>query len=122
MNLTAVRTCFQPLEWRVRGERRVPLDRPRFMGILNVTPDSFSDGGAHATVDAAVDAALHMISDGAAIIDVGGESTRPGAADVGEHEQIERTAMLADLRVDLTGAVRPRGRLASDRLAAGAGD
>ena len=55
---------------------------PRLMGVLNVTPDSFSDGGRFARVDAAVAHALRMIDEGAAIIDVGGESTRPGAAPV----------------------------------------
>jgi len=55
------------------------LDRPRIMGILNVTPDSFSDGGSFVTVAAAVAAGLSMVADGADIVDVGGESTRPGA-------------------------------------------
>jgi dihydropteroate synthase len=58
------------------------LDRPLVMGILNVTPDSFSDGGQRRTVDAAIAAGLAMAADGADIIDVGGESTRPGAAPV----------------------------------------
>ncbi len=61
------------------------------MGVLNVTPDSFSDGGSYASVEAAVDHAVRMIDDGACIIDVGGESTRPGAARVGVDEQIART-------------------------------
>ena len=60
----------------------LPLDRTRVMGILNVTPDSFSDGGRHGGPDAAVAAGLAMAEDGADIIDVGGESTRPGAAAV----------------------------------------
>jgi dihydropteroate synthase len=58
------------------------LDRPRIMGILNVTPDSFSDGGRSATPEAAIARGLAMAADGADIIDVGGESTRPGAAAV----------------------------------------
>lgn len=66
------------------------LDRPRIMGILNVTPDSFSDGGRHSSIDAARTAALAM--PWADIIDVGGESTRPGAAFVPEAEEIRRTA------------------------------
>jgi dihydropteroate synthase len=66
------------------------LDRPRLMGILNVTPDSFSDGGMYPSSHAAVDAALRMIDDGAAIIDIGGESTRPGAQRVSANEQIRR--------------------------------
>jgi len=61
------------------------------MGILNVTPDSFSDGGAYTLVDAAVDHALRMIDEGASIIDIGGESTRPGALKVDIEEELERT-------------------------------
>ena len=60
------------------------------MGIVNVTPDSFSDGGRHATTDAAVAHALQLIEEGADIIDVGGESTRPGAAIVDEAEELRR--------------------------------
>ena len=64
------------LTWRVRG-RSIELDRPIVAGILNVTPDSFSDGGKFTSVSAAVEHAGRMIEEGAAIIDVGGESTRP---------------------------------------------
>ncbi len=60
------------------------------MGVLNVTPDSFSDGGRFATVDTAIDRAAAMVAEGAAIIDVGGESTRPGARAVGAAAEIER--------------------------------
>lgn len=60
------------------------------MGIVNVTPDSFSDGGRHATTDAAVAHALQLIEEGADLIDVGGESTRPGAAFVDEAEELRR--------------------------------
>jgi len=60
------------------------------MGIVNVTPDSFSDGGRYVGVSAAVDAALQMVADGADVIDVGGESTRPGAAPVGVDDEIAR--------------------------------
>lgn len=67
------------------------FDQPRLMGILNVTPDSFSDGGEHFTPDAALSYSHAMIADGAAIIDVGGESTRPGAAEVTLDDEIERT-------------------------------
>jgi len=63
---------------------------PRVMGILNVTPDSFSDGGRYATLAAALDHAERMLADGAAIVDVGGESTRPGAAAVPEALELER--------------------------------
>ena len=61
------------------------------MGILNVTPDSFSDGGRHTGVEAALDHARRMIAEGAAIIDIGGESTRPGSLPVSADEEIRRT-------------------------------
>jgi dihydropteroate synthase len=65
--------------------------RPLVMGILNVTPDSFSDGGAYGSVDEAVVAAQRMIEEGAAIIDVGGESTRPGHQPVDAETELSRT-------------------------------
>ena len=68
------------------------MTHPQIMGILNVTPDSFSDGGKHDEGDRATQAALQMVADGASIIDVGGESTRPGASEVEELEEITRTA------------------------------
>ncbi|WP_445155632.1 dihydropteroate synthase [Arthrobacter sp. Hor0625] len=68
----------------------LPTDRTLVMGILNVTPDSFSDGGRHATADSAVAAGLRMYYAGADIIDVGGESTRPGAAEVSVEEEQQR--------------------------------
>ena len=71
-------------------DRTLSLDVPAVMGILNVTPDSFSDGGLHCDRHAAVAAGLRMVEEGAAIIDVGGESTRPGAAPVGTQEEIDR--------------------------------
>ena len=61
------------------------------MGILNVTPDSFADGGRHNDYDAAVSRGLEMIAEGVDIIDIGGESTRPGADRVSEEEEIART-------------------------------
>lgn len=61
------------------------------MGILNVTPDSFSDGGAYATPEAAVARAIQMVGEGADLIDIGGESTRPGAAAVSRDEELRRT-------------------------------
>lgn len=68
----------------------LPTDRTLVMGILNVTPDSFSDGGRHATADTALAAGLRMFYAGADIIDVGGESTRPGAEDVSPEEEQQR--------------------------------
>jgi dihydropteroate synthase len=66
------------------------LDSPAVMGVLNVTPDSFSDGGRYSTVDVALRHAQQMAEQGAAIIDVGGESTRPGARAVNEQEELDR--------------------------------
>ncbi|UZW59330.1 dihydropteroate synthase [Lysobacter enzymogenes] len=71
--------------------RVLKLDRPRVMGIVNVTPDSFSDGGAHDTLEAAVAHGLTLAAEGADLLDVGGESTRPGAAEVPVEEELRRT-------------------------------
>lgn len=70
--------------------RVLTLDRARVMGIINVTPDSFSDGGAHDTLEAAVAQGLRLAEEGADVLDVGGESTRPGADDVGVEEELRR--------------------------------
>ena len=70
--------------------RALVLDRTRVMGIVNVTPDAFSDGGDHCSVDAAVAHALQLAAEGADILDVGGESTRPGAEAVGVEEELRR--------------------------------
>lgn len=76
--------------WKLRT-RTLDLTRPRIMGIVNVTPDSFSDGGEHATTESAVAWGRKLAADGADIIDVGGESARPGAADVSlEEEELAR--------------------------------
>ena len=72
------------------GPHILDLTRPRVMGILNLTPDSFSDGGRYNDLDAAIVHAREMVSEGADIIDVGGESTRPGAEPVSEAEEIAR--------------------------------
>lgn len=74
------------------SKRTIELSHPIVMGILNVTPDSFSDGGRFADLDAAIRRAEEMIAEGAAIVDVGGESTRPGSARVDEQIEIDRTA------------------------------
>lgn len=83
---------LMPLPKRVLhcGLLSLDLSKPHIMGILNVTPDSFSDGGSHNGKEQAVAHALQMISDGASIIDVGGESTRPGASMVAVQEEIQR--------------------------------
>ncbi|HME38554.1 MAG TPA: dihydropteroate synthase [Steroidobacteraceae bacterium] len=77
------------MQWRCRN-RIIDLTRPIVMGILNVTPDSFSDGGRHAGTEEALARARCIVEEGAAIIDVGGESTRPGAAAVEEAVEIAR--------------------------------
>jgi len=75
--------------WRCR-DRNIDLRHPLVMGVLNVTPDSFSDGGRFANADAAFGRAAAMVAEGAVIIDVGGESTRPGASPVEAAAEIER--------------------------------
>jgi dihydropteroate synthase len=72
------------------------LTTPRVMGVLNVTPDSFSDGGQYTTLNTAVARALQMIAEGADIIDIGGESTRPGAKPVSAAEEIERVVPVVE--------------------------
>src|SRR5476649_1996772 len=78
--------------------RGVSLDLtyPQVMGILNVTPDSFSDGGRHNRIDLALKHAQAMIAAGATILDIGGESTRPGAAEVSEDEELSRVVPVVD--------------------------
>ncbi|OLB51874.1 MAG: dihydropteroate synthase [Gemmatimonadetes bacterium 13_2_20CM_2_65_7] len=78
-----------PRSWAIRGGA-VALDKPVIIGILNVTPDSFSDGGRLSSVDAAVEHGARLAADGASLLDVGGESTRPGAAPVSADEEIGR--------------------------------
>ncbi len=86
---TALTSPRPPLQL---GERTIRLDQPQVMGIVNVTPDSFSDGGAFQDARAAAEAGADMARDGAAVVDVGGESTRPGAKLVWEGDEIERAA------------------------------
>jgi dihydropteroate synthase len=82
--LTAPRLALQ------LGQRTVRLDQPQVMGIVNATPDSFSDGGQFPDAASAAEAGARMATDGAAIIDVGGESTRPGARSIWEGDEIAR--------------------------------
>jgi dihydropteroate synthase len=70
--------------------RILKLDRPRVLGIVNVTPDSFSDGGEHATVEDAIAHGLKLAGEGADALDIGGESTRPGADEVSLEEELRR--------------------------------
>jgi dihydropteroate synthase len=101
--MSATRRAGQAPAWQC-GSYRLALDRVRIMGVLNVTPDSFSDGGRFAALDAALAHARQMIDQGADIIDVGGESTRPGAAQV--PLEVERERVLPVLR-ELRGAGVP---------------
>jgi len=87
------------------GRFRLPLDRPLVMGVINVTPDSFSDGGRYLLVDRAVEHAQQLISEGADILDIGGESTRPGASQVSPAAQIERVMPVLRALRDVTVAL-----------------
>ena len=79
------------------GKYYFDLDNePVIMGILNVTPDSFSDGGKFNSIDKALKHTAEMIRDGAKIIDVGGESTRPGYTKISDEEEIERTVPIIE--------------------------
>jgi dihydropteroate synthase len=84
--------------------RTLDLATPRVMGVLNVTPDSFSDGGRHLALDRAVARGLEMAGEGASIVDVGGESTRPGATPVAEDEELRRVIPVIE-RLAATGGV-----------------
>jgi len=83
------------------GRFELDLSRPMIMGILNVTPDSFSDGGRFNTLDAALARAEGMLADGAAILDIGGESTRPGAPEVGVQEELDRVMPVLEKLKDI---------------------
>jgi dihydropteroate synthase len=87
------------------GTQTLDLTRPVVMGVLNVTPDSFSDGGRFLDLEAAVAHGLRMAEEGAAIIDVGGESTRPGADPVSVDEEISRVVPVVESLRAQTGAV-----------------
>lgn len=103
---------------------RLVLDRPRIMGILNVTPDSFFAGSRAGSMAEALDRARQMVADGADVIDIGGESTRPGAPNVDEQEELDRVVPVIEalrreldcpLSVDTT-----KSRVAGEAVAAGA--
>jgi dihydropteroate synthase len=77
------------MDWQT-AHHRIDLAKPRVMGIVNVTPDSFSDGGRHADTAAAIAHARRLVAEGADLLDIGGESTRPGAAPVSVDEELAR--------------------------------
>ena len=87
------------------GSRTIRLDQPQVMGILNVTPDSFSDGGQHDAIEAGRDHAAVMLEAGAAIIDIGGESTRPGASATFEDEEIRRVVPAVEYCASMGAAI-----------------
>lgn len=110
--------------WKTKHGGLDLSQRARVMGILNVTPDSFSDGGAHFGSSSALRHARAMIAEGAEIIDIGGESTRPGAAAVPEAQEITRTVpVVAALRAEWDGLISidtSKAGVAVAALAAGA--
>ena len=114
-----------PDVWRIRG-REIALDRPLVIGILNVTPDSFSDGGKFDTLDGAMERARVMVEEGADGIDIGGESTRPqGARTVSVEEEARRVVpVVAALRAELPNVVLSidtmKSSIAEMAIAAGA--
>jgi dihydropteroate synthase len=113
-----------PLTLRCR-DKTLDLSRPLVMGVLNVTPDSFSDGGRFLALDAAVAQGVRLAGEGAALIDVGGESTRPGAEPVAVEEELRRVVPVIERLCAATRAVisvdtgKPEVMRAA--LAAGAG-
>jgi dihydropteroate synthase len=105
--------------------KTLDLSHPRVMGILNVTPDSFSDGGDFIRPDAAVERARRMVEEGADILDIGGESTRPGAPPVSEQEELDRVipiiqAVASELPVPISIDTSKPGVM-REAVAAGAG-
>ena len=109
-----------PIAWSVAGAT-LDLSRPLIMGVVNVTPDSFSDGGRFLSFADAHTHALRLVDEGADLLDIGGESTRPGAADVSEDEEIGRVIPLIEalrgcgvpLSIDTSKAAVMRAALAA---------
>jgi dihydropteroate synthase len=111
------------LAWRVRGRTLSTAEHTLVMGVLNVTPDSFSDGGAHVDAAAAVRHGLDLLAQGADLVDVGGESTRPGAGPVATGEEMRRVLPVVRA-LAATGAVvsvdTAKAEVAAAALEAGA--
>jgi dihydropteroate synthase len=105
----------------VCGRFNLPLDRPLLMGVVNITPDSFSDGGAFHGPGAAIEHARCLFAEGADIVDIGGESTRPGAQTVSEELELERILPVLRALGDVPVSVDTRRpRVMREALAAGA--
>jgi dihydropteroate synthase len=107
------------------GDKTLDLSHPLVMGVLNVTPDSFSDGGHFLALEAAVAQGLRLAEEGAAIIDIGGESTRPGAAPVSADEELRRVLPVVERLRKVTRAVisvdTSKPEVIREAVAAGAG-
>ena len=112
------------MHWQTRHQTLDLARRGVVMGVLNVTPDSFSDGGRHDALELALSHARRMIGEGAEIIDIGGESTRPGASMVSEELEISRTLpVIRALRADWSGLISidtSKAGVAREALRAGA--
>ena len=110
--------------WRARNREIAVGGRTLVMGIVNVTPDSFSDGGKFADADAAVAHGKALLAEGADLLDVGGESSRPGSEPVPVEEELRRVVPVVDRLVKATGAVvsvdTTNARVAAEAIAAGA--
>jgi dihydropteroate synthase len=121
--MPAARDPFRPRPWRLAGSVTLQTGpRSLVMGILNVTPDSFSDGGLHSGVADAVAHAVRMIEEGADIIDIGGESTRPGAEEIDEEtEQARILPVIRELSARAIPVSVDTWRASTARLALEAG-
>lgn len=101
-----MKTAFKPREWHLAHDQKLILGSSSVvMGILNVTPDSFSDGGKFNNLDACLSQANKMLEEGASILDIGGESTRPGAEPIGEIEEQKRVLPVIEALAAQTNAV-----------------
>jgi dihydropteroate synthase len=108
----------------LKGGAVLDLDRPRIMGVVNVTPDSFSDGGSFGSAQDAIEHGLRLVAEGADLLDVGGESTRPGAAPVDEAEELRRVLPVVEALAARAGVPvsvdTSKPRVMREALAAGA--
>ncbi|OYW18062.1 MAG: dihydropteroate synthase, partial [Planctomycetales bacterium 12-60-4] len=116
--------CETLRSWRIRGDVISLGQTTKIMGIVNLTPDSFSDGGQFASVSAAIDHALRLESEGADFLDLGGESTRPGAEPVSVADELRRVIpvvekLASQLRIPLS-IDTTKSRVAHEALLAGA--